>query len=147
MARLTPDHVAQLISEGRLAPDVLSPGAAAPEHEHQVALVAWARIAQLSRPELGLLFAIPNGGGRDKRTAGRLKAEGVRAGVPDLCLAVARGAWHGLFVEMKSATGTLSAEQLWWAEQLAGQGYAVITCRGFDEAKAAIERYLDEVAV
>ena len=61
------------------------------EHEEQVKVFTWARWAEAARPELALLFAVPNGGRRDKVTAGRLKAEGVKAGVLDIWLPVARG--------------------------------------------------------
>jgi hypothetical protein len=35
----------------------------------------------------------------------KLKAEGVRAGVADLCLPAARRGYHGLYIEMKSEEG------------------------------------------
>ena len=37
------------------------------------------------------MFRIPNGGSRHPAEAARLKAQGVKAGVPDLCIPVARG--------------------------------------------------------
>ena len=48
----------------------------------QQALFDWAKISGI--PDLDLLHAIPNGGHRNKATAGRLKAEGVKRGVPDI---------------------------------------------------------------
>ena len=60
------------------------------EHREQVKLFAWAEWERIDRPELGLLFAVPNGGRRDAVTGARLKAEGVKAGVPDVWLPVAR---------------------------------------------------------
>ena len=71
------------------------------EHDEQAALFEWATWHTSQCPELGLLFAIPNGGHRHPVVAARLKAEGVRAGVPDICLPVARKGYHGLFVELK----------------------------------------------
>ena len=41
-------------------------------------------------PQLALIFAIPNGGKRHIGTARKLKAEGVRSGVPDIFLACPR---------------------------------------------------------
>ena len=93
--------------------------------------------------ELALLFAVPNGGHRSKATAGRLKAEGVKPGVPDLCLPVPRGGSHGLFVELKRRKGsTTSPEQREWLSRLAGQGYATVVAKGWDEAAESITRYL-----
>jgi len=73
------------------------------EHQIQVACVRWFRL-QYSKLSLNL-FAVPNGGRRDKVTAGKLKAEGVVAGVADLLLLVPSGCFHGLAIEMKTRTG------------------------------------------
>ena len=55
------------------------------EHKIQTTCVKWFNI---THPKLkGLLFAVPNGGRRDKVTAAKLKEEGVVAGVADLILA------------------------------------------------------------
>ena len=75
------------------------------EDQEQIALINWARMQEKKYPELRLLFHIPNGGSRGKAEAGRFRAMGVRAGVPDLCLPVPRGGKHGLFVEMKRTKG------------------------------------------
>lgn len=112
------------------------------EHEHQVALIAWREVLREAYPEVGLLFAIPNGGLRRPRTAGRLKAEGARDGVPDLLLPVARDGYHGLFIEMKSPTGRLSPRQRWWAEALTETGHRVEVARGWPAACALIVDYL-----
>ena len=112
------------------------------EHEDQVALFSWAALAANQRPELALLFAIPNGGHRHKAVAARMKAEGVKAGVPDICLPVARRGYHGMFIELKTRRGRLTMEQTKWLSALIDEGYWANTCRGFEEAKHAIEEYL-----
>lgn len=114
----------------------------ATEHQEQVSLFRWAEFAQGRYPELALLFAIPNGGHRHKAVAARLKAEGVKRGVPDLCLPVPRGIHHGLYIEMKTATGSASKEQKKWLQALQAQGYRVAICRGWEAAKDFIEDYL-----
>jgi hypothetical protein len=64
-----------------------------------------------------------------------LKAEGVQAGVPDLCIP----AWN-LWVEMKRAKGgTISPEQKDWIAYLEGIGHRVIVGRGFEDARRQIE--------
>lgn len=112
------------------------------EHAEQVAVFEWARLLEERRPELALLFAIPNGGARHPATGRKLKAEGVKRGVPDLCLPVARGAYHGFYAELKTGTGRVTPEQRWWAERLQAHGYAYYLCRGARGAIAAIEQYL-----
>lgn len=54
-------------------------------------------------------FAIPNGGKRHVHTAIKLKAEGVRAGVPDLCFVLPGG--RAAFLELKAEKGRLSDAQ------------------------------------
>lgn len=113
------------------------------EHAEQAALVRWAALQARTTPELALLLAIPNGGARNAITGARLKREGVRPGVPDLFLPVARGGRHGLFLELKRRRGgSVSADQRAWLRDLAGQGYHVAVCRGWDEAREAIAQYL-----
>lgn len=113
------------------------------EHAEQCALFEWAATLAGRLPELRLLYAVPNGGFRHTTTAGRLKAEGVRAGVPDVCLPVARGGYHGLYVELKRRRGsTASSEQRQWLDNLAAEGYATRVCKGWNEAAQTIEAYL-----
>lgn len=103
----------------------------------------WAVYQECVWPELRLLHAIPNGGKRDKVTAARLKAEGVKPGVPDVCLPVPRGEKHGLYIEMKRRKGGIvSADQLKWLESLMRQGYECHVCRGCEEARMTIMEYL-----
>ena len=88
-----------------------------------------------------LIHAIPNGGVRSKATAGRLKAEGVVSGVPDLFVP----AWR-LWVEMKrSKGGSLSPEQKDIIKQLESVGYWVIVGKGADDAKRQISAFFDQL--
>ena len=112
------------------------------EHQEQAALMRWAEYQSKKLPELALLFAIPNGGFRSKATAGRLKAEGVKAGVPDIFLPVARGEFHGLFIEMKAGRNKPTATQSAWLYHLSQQGYKVAVCYGWEAARDMITEYL-----
>lgn len=93
------------------------------------------------RPALALLYAVPNGGARHYAVAAQLKAEGVRRGVPDLCLPVARGGYHGLYVEMKTKGGQVRPEQKVWLAALAAEGYYTAVCWSADEAERLILAY------
>ena len=89
------------------------------------------------------VFAIPNGGSRDKREAARMTAQGVKPGVPDLFIPRAAGKFHGLFIEMKREKGgRLSPDQAEWITLLRREGYAAYVCPGFDNARAVIDHYL-----
>lgn len=113
------------------------------EHAQQVAVFAWAALNFEAHPELKLMFAIPNGGLRNKITAANLKAEGVKAHVPDIFLPVARGSWHGLFIEMKKKGGSVDPGQKDWIEDVRKQGYGACVCVGWLEAVTVIVLYLE----
>lgn len=91
-----------------------------------------------------LLFAIPNGGLRNRVVAAKLKAEGVRAGVPDMMLAVPRGAAHGLFIEHKAGNRKPSDEQEVVISDLVAQGYSVAVSHSYDETVKLISSYLSQ---
>lgn len=93
-------------------------------------------------PELALMFHIPNGGSRNKIEATHLKAQGVKAGVPDICLPVPRGKYHGLYIELKYGKNKPTAAQLCWLGNLEMQGYAVAICWGWEKAAEVIINYL-----
>lgn len=114
------------------------------EGEEQATLFSWAQMQSRRRPELKLLFHIPNGGSRNKIEAARLKAQGVKPGVPDLFLPVARGVWFGLFIELKRQKGgRVSDQQRRWIEELERQGYRAEIACGWREAAAIISDYLE----
>lgn len=110
------------------------------EQEH---VFLWASMEERAYPELAMLYAIPNGGKRAIKTAVALKKQGVKRGVPDMCLPVARGGYHGLYVELKRQKGgTVSDEQREWIAALNTQGYKAIICHGAEEAIEQIRGYL-----
>lgn len=116
----------------------------ASEGEEQEALFTWARIAMSKYPELALMHHIPNGGSRTPWEARAFKRRGVVAGVPDVCLPVARGGYHGLYIELKRIGGKTSGEQNEFMDLLNEQRYCVMVCEGWEVAKCVIEDYLRE---
>lgn len=115
------------------------------ETQEQQALFAWAALMQGRYPELALLYANPNGGHRNIVTATRMKAEGVKPGVPDITLPVARCGYHGLYIELKRVKGGRASEvQREWIKHLLDQGYLAVVCEGAEVAQKIILAYLDE---
>lgn len=113
------------------------------ESEEQTELFRWAELQKCKYPELELLHHIPNGGSRNKIEAARLKAQGVKSGVPDVFLPVARKSYHGLYIELKRRkNGHVSDSQQKWIESLNDQGYMAVVCYGCQEAIEAILQYL-----
>lgn len=94
------------------------------------------------------LFAVPNGQilrGDEKARAIQMtsmKLEGFRNGVPDLMLAVPKGHYSGLFIELKTRTGIVSAEQKAFIEYLNLACYKAEVCRSTELAIEAITTYL-----
>jgi hypothetical protein len=114
------------------------------EEGEQKALFEWAALSEGRFPELRWMFHVPNGGLRPKVTAKRLTAQGVKAGVPDICLPVARGGFHGLWIEMKRRVGgNASTKQMTWIGYLNQAGYKAVICEGWQEAAAIITAYLE----
>jgi hypothetical protein len=137
-------HVSQLSDEELLAKLGVRRRAKPRELErpHQVALIKWVRTVRDIYPVLKLLYAVPNGGDRNLRVARKLKAEGVLAGVADLCLPAARRGYHGLYLEMKSEEGVATKEQKEFLRGVSGEGYCAVIAQGVDEAQATLEWYI-----
>lgn len=126
------------------------------EDGHQLALACWSRSPKITEqyPDLFWLFAIPNGSERHKAVALKLKAMGVKRGIPDMCLAVRRGSWAALWIELKRPelkdgkgvlrrAGQVSKEQSVWGEHLKTQGHAFVVAKGWDQAREMIISYLE----
>lgn len=112
------------------------------EHRNQVWLIQWVTTQIKNEPDLKCLYAIPNGGHRHAATAAKLKAEGVKAGVYDLHLPVARGGFCGLWIELKAGKNKPTASQNEWRDLMIEQGHDTAVCYGWHEAKNKIEEYL-----
>ena len=114
------------------------------ESAEQTWIFRWAAVMSASHPELKLLFHIPNGGSRNKIEAAKLKAQGVKPGVPDICLPVPNDEYHGLYIELKRRDGGhVSENQKAWLSALKACGYKAEICKGADEAVSMIEDYLN----
>lgn len=114
------------------------------EAKAQAMIFEWANLQKAKYKELELLFAIPNGGKRNQFEAYNLKRQGLKPGVPDMFLPVARGKHHGLWIELKIGKNKPSESQKWWIENLNNQGYLAIVCYGYDEAIKNILKYIVE---
>jgi len=102
------------------------------EHRIQRSCVRWFNLKHQSLK--GRLFAVPNGGKRDARTATKLKEEGVIAGVADLILLAPNRFYGALLIEMKTASGRQSASQK-------GE-YKYVVCHSLDDFINEVDNYL-----
>lgn len=114
------------------------------EAQHQQNVIKWSQQADIRTryPELKLLYHIPNERKCSQVQGRLLKLQGVKSGVPDLHLPVARGEFHSLYIEMKTENGSTSENQKWWIEELSKQGNKCVVCHGWQEAVKELEEYL-----
>jgi len=129
------------------------------EHQIQASYIAWLNLQYPVQSDY--CFAIPNGGSRPKKTyitrfgntktfcpsGKKLKAEGVKAGLPDIIIFVPKwnedgSCFHALMIEFKSAKGRLSKEQKDVCQKLKNKDYFVIVAYNLEEAIEATIGYL-----
>lgn len=113
------------------------------EHSQQVALFQQAALHFHKYPQLKWMFAIPNANSH------KMVSEGVRGGVPDICLPIPIQDWyHGLYIELKiesrrkEKNGGCSQDQMNYLAYLNMSGYLAVVCYGWQEAWETIEEYL-----
>lgn len=117
------------------------------EHREQVALFQWAKLSESRIPQLKLLYAIPNAARRSPRHGAWMKAEGLRAGMPDVHLPVMSGTiggrqWCGLWIEMKAGKNKPTDTQLAVHLLLRMYGHRVEVSYDWLNARALICQYL-----
>lgn len=110
------------------------------EHRIQSSCVQWFRLQYPTHATA--LFAVPNGGRRDRVSGAKLKAEGVLPGVSDLILLLPRGRHHGLLIEMKTERGKQSQAQRDWQRDMVHRGYKYMVIRSIDEFIDRVTDYL-----
>ncbi|MDR5867283.1 VRR-NUC domain-containing protein [Halomonas koreensis] len=118
------------------------------EGQEQAVLIRWLLGEKMRGTAVGELYDatyhVPNGGYRLGKEAGRMKAQGVKAGVSDLVIRQARGGWHGLYLEFKAAPprdAALADSQHEWLDDSEYEGYCPALARGFEEAQAVLREY------
>lgn len=78
-----------------------------------------------------------------KRRVAMIKS-GYRAGTPDIMIFEARGAYHGLFIELKRTKGgRVTPAQRTFHEKATLRGYHCVVARGWAQAACEAQRYLN----
>ena len=107
------------------------------EDQFQAAVFVAAEWEALRYPEFSQLFHIANENAH--------RRPGVKGGVPDIFLPVARGRYHGLFIELKVGSNKPSQKQLDAISILRYQGYQVnVIWDSVDEVISTIIAYLGQ---
>lgn len=128
------------------------------EDSEQQALFEWAAMKRIKIDDnhvflIDYLFAIPNGGKRNAREAGRMRKQGVKPGVSDIFLPMPMSDKHGLWIELKKPRWcfkfnsererAVTKHQRDWIERMRQVNYRAEICYGWLEAKDEIENYLN----
>jgi hypothetical protein len=111
------------------------------EHQTQSAFFDSLRAMKIAGVDLDQAFAVPNGGQRHPAVAAKLKKEGVKTGVPDVLLPVARGGFIGLAIEFKHGKGNPSEEQKKRITALQKEGWCVVLCWDWQAAARTVAGY------
>ncbi len=131
------------------------------ESAHQKAMFQWVACSGAKRyPDMIRAYAVPNGSkligsgtARGRSEGAKMKAEGLRAGVPDVHVPVACikpqhcDGYHSLYIELKrpgrekDKDGGRSDEQVEWHRALIGLGHAVVTAYGWMPGADALSLY------
>lgn len=113
------------------------------EDTEQISVINWASWSESRYPELRWLHHIPNGGSRNKQEAVKLKQMGVKAGVSDLHLPFPKGAYIGLYIEMKYGSNKPTKEQIEFLSTMQDAGHLVMVCYSSEAAIEVIQQYLE----
>lgn len=115
------------------------------EYQHQQLVIKWTQQPQIRKkyPDLKLLYHVANERKCTPKQGAFLKRMGLRKGVPDLHLPVAKGEYHSLYIEMKDETGATSPDQEWWIREMMQKGNFCEVCHGWESAVRVLEWYLN----
>ena len=85
---------------------------------------------------------VPNGGARHAAEGGKLKAQGVKPGVPDILIFTpTNNGYVGAAIELKRRDGgKLQESQIKWLARLEDCGWDTHVCHGSDQAIEVLKR-------
>jgi len=75
-----------------------------------------------------------------------LRRMGMQIGFPDVFIAVPRGGYHGLMLELKIVGNKATPAQIDMLGMLALQGYDTAVCFGWEAAVERIQAYMQQPA-
>lgn len=112
---------------------------ATPELNDQITVVEYCDLKNIP------IVHVPNESKRSIVYGAQLKRAGMRSGFPDLYIPIAKGGYHGLFIEMKVGKNKPTENQKYWLQLLRELGHRTEVCYGYDEAIRIINAYIKGV--
>lgn len=110
----------------------------------QIEVFDWIR----TQPRIAkVAFHIPNEGRRSFYYGKMLKAMGMKGGVSDICIPIARPGYHGIFIEIKAMNkrgkyNKPTENQMRFIDSIRFEGYYGCICNGAEETIAKIKWYI-----
>ena len=114
------------------------------EQREQQAVFAWINAHIQDYPELVTAYHIPNEGKRSRVGGANQVRQGLRRGMPDICLPAARMGWNSLYIELKAGRNTTTKDQEGMIMRLRQYKNLALVAREAAEACDLIMEYLQE---
>ena len=113
------------------------------EDRLQINCVTWFYLQYPKRILMAFPAGFVFGGDATKRaiTGKRMKDMGYRKGTPDILIPEPMGHYHGLFIEMKTDTGKLSANQKELIPELEKRGYLCSVAHSIEDFMICVKTY------
>lgn len=113
------------------------------EETHQKTLFQALELYKSKHPGIKYIYHPANGRFRSIAVAKKLRAEGVKSGVPDVVIPIrGRNGEPGAYLEMKAEGGVVSEAQRDYLEFLKSQGYVTSVAYNWEEGLNFILDYL-----
>ena len=104
-----------------------------------------AKYIDLCSNSKGILWTATAGGMRTHMSVARkMKAQGLKRGVPDLLFFEPNDKYKGLMIELKIKGNYPTKEQKEWIKNLNDRGYFAAVCTGFDEFEKVFNQYFNK---
>ena len=113
------------------------------ESTEQQLVFEWARWNKNKYPGLEMMYHIPNEGKRSASTGSRLKREGLKSGVSDICVPVSRCGYHNLYIELKSGKNKATESQLEFIRGINENGGKALVVYEAENAIEVIQAYFE----
>lgn len=113
------------------------------ESQTQIAYFHWVKLKESQDDRFLAVFAVPNAGARTPRAGARMKAEGLRAGIPDIFCSIPSKGYHGLYIELKKKGGKISPNQITYLDLFTKYNYLCKVCYSLSELIEVTEDYLN----
>ena len=113
------------------------------ESREQQTIFEWAYWNKNKYPGIETMYHIVNEGKRSAYNGRRLKKEGMKRGVSDICLPIAKCGYNNLYIELKHGSNKATDEQLEFINLINSYGGKALVVYEADNAIEVIKAYFE----